>query len=300
MEELQKKHHKEQRDLQSRITQKKKSATKKTRKSVNDECVGLERELREKHATEISLLKGESPDHDSGIEEPPAEVTQNLLPGASSGSLENSLESLSFSVPNDSSMQMKKPNRQKARLARRAAEQQASTAQAAKEAVDLPDLRGKERLEMSEEFKARGLREKEVRPDGHCMYSAIADQLTQASISTCLADKDSSNASVPEYKLVRQAAASYIMDHPDDFLPFLEEPLDIYVTKIKDTAEWGGQLELLATAKAYDVNINVLQSGGRVEKIEGVANDPKALLWLVYYRHSFGLGEHYNSLRKAP
>jgi OTU domain-containing protein 6 len=23
-------------------------------------------------------------------------------------------------------------------------------------------------------------------------------------------------------------------------------------------------------------------------------------IWLAYYRHNFGLGEHYNSLRKAP
>ncbi|KAK0246607.1 OTU protein, partial [Friedmanniomyces endolithicus] len=59
MEDLQARHRKEQRDLQSRVTQKKKRASKKTRKGVNDECEKLEAELKEKHAAEIALLSGE-------------------------------------------------------------------------------------------------------------------------------------------------------------------------------------------------------------------------------------------------
>ena len=59
MEELQARHRKEQRDLQSRITQKKKSATKKTRKGINDECESLQRQLLDKQQAEISQLNGE-------------------------------------------------------------------------------------------------------------------------------------------------------------------------------------------------------------------------------------------------
>ena len=65
-------------------------------------------------------------------------------------------------------------------------------------------------------------------------------------------------------------------------------------------------MELMALAKAYGVSINVLHGDGRVDKIkpgdeaaEEDGDDGKSI-WLGYYRHSHGLGEHYNSLRKAP
>jgi OTU domain-containing protein 6 len=81
----------------------------------------------------------------------------------------------------------------------------------------------------------------------------------------------------------------------------LEEPLGEYVRKIRETGEWGGQLELMALAKTYGIDINVLQGDGRVEKIEGAAdgNKDEKVAWLAYYKHGFGLGEHYNSLRKS-
>src|SRR5436305_7686462 len=56
MEELQARHRKEQRDLQSRITQKKKNASKKTRKGVNDECDALQQELLERQEAELKTL----------------------------------------------------------------------------------------------------------------------------------------------------------------------------------------------------------------------------------------------------
>src|SRR5215468_11083523 len=58
MEELLAKHRKEQRELQARMTQKRKSATKKTRKGVNDECEALERELNEQQQAEMASLNG--------------------------------------------------------------------------------------------------------------------------------------------------------------------------------------------------------------------------------------------------
>ena len=58
MEELQARHRKEQRDLQSQIAQKKKSASKKTRKGVNDECARLERELADRQELEVAELAG--------------------------------------------------------------------------------------------------------------------------------------------------------------------------------------------------------------------------------------------------
>ncbi|KAK2625228.1 hypothetical protein QTJ16_005597 [Diplocarpon rosae] len=62
--------------------------------------------------------------------------------------------------------------------------------------------------------------------------------------------------------------------------------------------QWGGHLELLALAKNYNVEICVLQDGAQ-QNIEGGGKDSEKI-WLAYYRHGFGLGEHYNSLRKSP
>ncbi|KAL8720855.1 MAG: hypothetical protein Q9225_002334 [Loekoesia sp. 1 TL-2023] len=303
MDELQKKHRQEQRDLQARITQKKKSATKKTRKGVNDECAELERQLKEKQDLEISEINGEQKsnghplDNDLDSEdEPSLDVNGN---GFGIGIQRTDVSSLQ---PKDEPA--RKPNRQKARLARRAAEQESIANQAANEAKELPDLRQQESEAMRTQYTSKGLVEHEIRSDGHCLYAAVADQLTNRKLDLMpilpLHDMDSvPSSSAPPYKITRTIAASYIKNHVDDFLPFLEEPLDDYLHKIQDTGEWGGHLELLALAKAYNVNINVLQSSGQVERIESGTDGSRPALWLSYYHHNFGLGEHYNSLRQV-
>lgn len=196
--------------------------------------------------------------------------------------------------------QPRKRNRQKERLARRAAEQEAAVQEAQKEAANQPDQRAAEKAVLQKEFDSRGLAEKLIRPDGHCLFSAVADQLSLAGIPL---GRDSETTEVKEdlrYKLVRKEAAGYIETHPDDFVPFLDEPLEDYVHKIRDTAEWGGHLELLAVSKRYNVEICVLQNGAPQTIEPGIDGpSPVEKIWLAYYRHGFGLGEHYNSLRKT-
>jgi len=332
MEDLQARHRKEQRDLQARITQKKKSATKKTRKGVNDECAEFERQLFERQQGEIAAHgvgsvpgtideSGEDQTRPSASEQDWTSGTSNSsLPecrshspggaarGNSGDDLKDAVQGLSVTDTVNRSQQNKKPNRQKARLAKRAAEKEALAAEAAQEATALPDLREMERAAMLEEFERYGLKEKDIRPDGHCLYSAVADQLKQIGVglmphgSAKIVDDETTSDSkeLADYKIVRYAAADYIALNPDDFIPFLEEPLDDYTHKIKDTAEWGGQLELLALAKAYRVEIHVLQSASSLEKIVPDTSTEGRTIWLAYYRHNYGLGEHYNSLRKAP
>lgn len=302
MEGLQKRHRQEQKDLQSRITQKKKSATKKTRKCVNDECEELERQLRDRHESELSLpTRTQTNEH---IElDADEDYPEDPLQGEADHG--DDVPKKSAVAASDTVSQARKPNRHKARLARRAAEQEAAVAKATEEAASLPDLREQERVVMSEAFKKHGLKEKAIRPDGHCLYSAVADQLNAVGVTwkpkaTTPSTLDGTQPTAPDYKLTREAAAAYISEHPEDFLPFVEEPLEHYTKKIRDTAEWGGQLELLALSKVYGVNICVLQGDGRVEKIEPGADGAVRSIWLAYYRHTYGLGEHYNSLQREP
>ncbi len=302
MEELQKKHRQERKNLESRITQKKKSATKKTRKGVNDECANLERQLKEQQELELAALNGDSELDAFNTEHDPADKFEEDIP--TGGDLDDSMKALHIDPEVVTSDQTKKPNRQKARLARRAAEQDAAVAQADKEASNLPDLRKKECEAMRIAYTSFGLEEKEVRSDGHCLYAAVADQLINSDIGL----KPRFDIGIVEpnydppnhgYKVTRQAAANYISSNPDDFVPFLEEPLEDYVKNIRDTGEWGGHLELLALARAYIVHINVLQGDGKVETIECGSKTNANPLWIAYYRHNFGLGEHYNSLRRV-
>ena len=286
MEELQKRHRQEQKDLQAVVMQKKKNASKKTRKGVLDECGGLEQALKKRQELESSELLGnaELPSEYStneGVQQLDANCkTENVVIDQESTS-----ESMGISQP------LRKRNRQKERLARRTAEQEQATDQAEEEASNQTDYRAKEREKMELEFAARGLIEQEIRSDGHCLYAAIADQLKQNGITIA--------TDLPDYKVIRRDTALFIQSHADDFIPFLEEPLDEYIVKIRDTAEWGGQLELMAITKVYGITINVLQGDGQVIRIEAEESTRKEA-WLAYYRHSFGLGEHYNSLRKKP
>lgn len=322
LEQMQARHRKEQRDLVSRITNKKKNATKKTRKGVNDECAQLELELKARQEDELRQLQGGggADDNDEQAQEPEEDeqnagestvndVTEQLQKTTVSD--QSSKTSSPPSVEQSSGGGEKKRNRQKERLARRQAEIEAAAAAAEKEASSMVDHRGIEKAYMSREFKAHSLDEKDIEPDGHCLFSAVADQLAVHGLPVdgplSKSKRTQTQEKLPPYRVVRHTAVDYMEKHADDFAPFLEEPFDTYVAKIRDTAEWGGQLELTALANAYNVEIRVVQDG-RTEVIQpnavanGESNADKEelkVLWLAYYRHGYGLGEHYNSLRKA-
>ncbi|GAB7355603.1 hypothetical protein MBLNU459_g6331t1 [Dothideomycetes sp. NU459] len=348
MDELRAQHRREAKELQARITQKKKGATKKTRKGVNDECDALERDMKERHAQEAASLDPSpaaaaagvaadglaeltltaSGDAASAAAAAPAALPPQPSP-VSDPSVTPSQQAAEEEGDDPRSVSangnVKKPNRAKARLARRQAEQEALFARAEQEASQLPNQKAQERERMLAGFAARGLTEREIRADGHCLYSAVADQMAalglplgaptakpRLSVPAMFKSKDKDKdgeagggagaAKNEPYRQVRRAAADYIAAHPDDFAPFLDEPLAFYVHKIRETGEWGGQLELMALAKTYGLHISVLQGDGRVEEIvpDGDDGDDKRRIWLAYYRHGFGLGEHYNSLHKTP
>lgn len=300
LDQLQTRHRKELRDLQSRITQKKKNATKKTRKGVNEECAELERLLKEQQAEEIRRANGEAPPPEPEPDEEDQD-DDGLVPA---------METVSISSPQPPPQKEKEPgqkqNRHRARLARRAAEAEAAAAAAASEAAAQPDRRASERAAMERAFKENSLREKDIEPDGHCLFSAVADQLGVVGIQvlpTSTPAAAAAAAAAPAYKVVRRTAAEYMTKHADDFAGFLEEPVGEYAARIRDTAEWGGELELSALARAYGVEIRVVQDG-RTEVVAPFEDteeggEGRKTLWLAYYRYGYGLGEHYNSLRSV-
>ncbi|CCO33301.1 hypothetical protein BN14_07375 [Rhizoctonia solani AG-1 IB] len=63
-----------------------------------------------------------------------------------------------------------------------------------------------------EECKAQGIHMVEIPPDGHCLYTAVADQLALLGLIPSSAVHPSTT---------RNAAADYMLAHPDSFIPFL-------------------------------------------------------------------------------
>lgn len=152
-----------------------------------------------------------------------------------------------------------------------------------------------------------GVKMHDITPDGHCLYSSIADQynLLYHHHRT--------------YQDMRKLASQHMKAHRDDFLPFvsdsdekmagiinseagkknndhaLEDHYLAYCDAIETTAVWGGQPEILALSQALDVPIWVVQSGSPTLKI-GEEKRTTPLL-ISYHRKMFGLGEHYQSLR---
>ncbi|GMK54235.1 hypothetical protein CspeluHIS016_0108210 [Cutaneotrichosporon spelunceum] len=163
----------------------------------------------------------------------------------------------------------------------------------------------------------------EIQPDGHCMFSAVADQLGLLSI---LPAEQANNPYT-----TRRVAAQYMREHKDDFIPFLpsvdgedmpgatddgimdDAQFDEYCHRVEGTAEWGGEPEIQALSRAYDIPIHVIQRGpptvvshGGLGDAFGGATDAQAsadagerIVRISYHRRMYGLGEHYNSLRLA-
>ncbi|KAI0695925.1 cysteine proteinase [Cytidiella melzeri] len=220
-----------------------------------------------------------------------------------------SLDSVASNLEKESKQDSR--SRHKARQARKAA------SMAEQYAPSDPDADARLEREAREEERAimqtcdeLGVRMVEMNPDGHCLFSAIADQLATLGV-------------IPQakatYALTRHTAADYIQTHPDDFLPFLPSTFAedgegetgeglmspnefaAYCTKIRDTAVWGGEPEILALSRAFNVPIHVIQGAKPHVVVHNPAGEPPPgnvpVLRISYHRRMYGLGEHYNSLR---
>jgi len=148
-----------------------------------------------------------------------------------------------------------------------------------------------------------------VTPDGHCLFAAVADQLAVLGIIP---------RTQATYAVTRVAAANYIYTHPAEFVPFLPSidgedgvgatdaglitprQFEIYCTSIRDTGVWGGEPEILALSRAYNIPIHVIQSGTPPVVVHNPTGAPdhgdgldgtKKVVRISYHRRMYGLGE---------
>lgn len=143
------------------------------------------------------------------------------------------------------------------------------------------------------------------------MYSAIADQLHLLGLS-----RD------PSYHATRHAAANYLVENADAFMPFVAsihgedmagatddgmmtpEGYREYCKRVEQSGDWGGEIEIQALSKYYNIPIHVIQHGPPhiishtpVDEGSGPLTAEQAkmagdkVVRISYHRRMYGLGE---------
>ena len=125
-----------------------------------------------------------------------------------------------------------------------------------------------------------GLRERVIRGDGNCQFSALSDQLYHT----------------PAYhKHVRKYVIYHLVRNPDAYMHFVcGESWTAYLKRMAKPGEWGDHLTLQAAANVYGIQINLLTSYAEQAYIEV---QPKVrcserILWLTFMAEV-----HYNSIK---
>src|SRR4051794_23713967 len=152
----------------------------------------------------------------------------------------------------------------------------------------------------------------QINADGHCLYSAVADQLALLSIIP---------SSQATYTNARLVASNYIWSHPEDFLPFLPDEtlgssglmsprsFENYCAAIRETSVWGGEPEILALSRAFNVPIHVVQGASPPVVVHNPVGAPadgdimdkdKKVVRISYHRKMYGLGEVSRIARSRP
>lgn len=240
------------------------------------EIAKLEEELTSRHKKELEVLENDL-------------IKENRQ----GQDVTKEIEVMSLNTDN-SEPQSKLSKAQKRRDKKAAKEREREERIAEAELENVHSARNVEAEKLKEILAAKCLSIKEITPDGNCLYNAVADQLSRRNQQT-------------EMQALRKLAADYMLNHQDDFLPFLtdsktgqlytSDQFIRYCEEIVGTTTWGGHLEIQALSQALQMPIEVYQAHAAVLGI-GEEYDSQPIL-LSYHHHAYGLGEHYNSVIPA-
>ncbi|OIT30960.1 PREDICTED: OTU domain-containing protein 6B-like [Nicotiana attenuata] len=296
LEEMLSRHRKEISQLQDKEIAMKKAAAKGSKaeqkakkKQVDEEVAKLSANLKERHAGELSSL-GYSGGSNNGKEKGNLDTLVKAIAGVSVGG------------QNDHS----KPSKSVKRREKRAQQEAAREQRIQEEQSNIVSDRVIENEKLDSKLEPLGLMVNEIKPDGHCLYRAVENQLAVRS----------GGSSPYTYLELRQMVAAYMRKHATDFLPFflsenaeggesddsLVERFENYCREVESTAAWGGQLELGALTHILKKHIMIFSGSfpdvemGKEYKSDNGSGSSTSSIMLSYHMHAFGLGEHYNSV----
>ncbi|XP_057806983.1 OVARIAN TUMOR DOMAIN-containing deubiquitinating enzyme 5-like [Salvia miltiorrhiza] len=295
LEEMLSRHRKETNDLQNKEVAMKKAAAKgskaeqKTKKKqVDEEISRLSTKLKERQAEELASL---------GF---------NSSNGSQKGKLDDLVVKAIAGVSVSNQAEQPKLSKSAKKHKKRAEQEAAREQRIQEEQNQIVSDRMVEDEKLEKKLEPLGFTINEIKPDGHCLYRAVENQLAL----------QSGGSSPYNYQELRQMVAAYMREHTTDFLPFflsenmadgeseesLTERFENYCKEIESTAAWGGQLELGALTHCLKKHIMIFSGSfpdvemGKEYKSGNVTGSSSSSVMLSYHRHAFGLGEHYNSV----
>ncbi|CAA0841527.1 Cysteine proteinases superfamily protein [Striga hermonthica] len=292
LEEMLSRHRIENSDLQKKEMSMKKAAAKGSKaeqkakkKLVDDEIHHLSTNLKQRQADELASLGYSS----STSESQKGKNLDNLVKAIAGVSITNQAE-------------QSKPSKSLKRREKRAQKEAARERRIQDEQSQIVSDRSIEDEKLAKKLGPLGFTINDIKPDGHCLYRAVEDQL----------GLQSGGPSPYTYHELRQMVAAYMREHKLDFLPFflsenaeddeseesMAERFENYCKEIESTAAWGGQLEIEALTHCLKKHI-VIYSGSFPDVEMGKeykCSSPSSSIMLSYHRYAFGLGEHYNSV----
>lgn len=293
-DEMLSRHRKELSQLQNKETELKKAAAKGSKaeqkakkKQVEEEISGLSTKLKERHAEELASL---------------GYIETN---GNVKGNIDNLVKAIA-GVSVASQSEHSKPSKSLKRREKRAQQEAAREQRIQEEQQNIVSDRMIENEKLEKKLEPLGLTVNEIKPDGHCLYRAVENQLALLS----------GGSSPYTYQELREIIAAYMRAHASEFLPFflsentvegnteksVAEKFENYCKEVESTAAWGGQLELGALSHCLKRHIKIFSGSfpdvemGKEYQSDGGSGLSNPTIMLSYHRHAYGLGEHYNSV----
>lgn len=282
-ETLAKQQRKEKKDLQAKVQSMKNAVPKndkKRRKQLTEDIAKLEAELNQKHEEELKQLNSNTSASELKV------AVEEVV---------NGVEALPVDGDEQNETNQTRVSKAQKRRDKKAAEEKERQSRIAEAEVEnLSGLRHQEGLKLAQKLAERQLQIREISSDGHCMYRAVEDQLSQRGVTSLTLS----------LKELRARTAQQMRNNANDFLPFLTntttgdmytaDEFEKYCNDVEHTAAWGGQLELRALTQVLQLPIEVIQADSPTIRIG--EEYEKAPVTLIYMRHAYGLGEHYNSV----
>lgn len=278
-EDLATRHKKERKELQAKIQALKKTAgkgDKKKKKEVLEEIARLESDLDKKHADEIAQVENTVNTTNNGENSNNAHDANQNDVDSDAGQEEKTVR-----VSRAQKRREKKENEEKVRQAEILAQDE----------INKTGPRMIEEKTIKSALVKYGLRLQPIASDGNCLYNAIRNQLQVT------------GRVVDDVQTLRNKTADYILQNKDSLIFYMTNPdtgdcltdaeFEKYCNDLRNTAAWGGQIEISALSQILQAPIEVVQATGP-PTIQGAEQFKPPNLVITYHRNLYSLGEHYN------
>ncbi|XP_041953346.1 OTU domain-containing protein 3 [Alosa sapidissima] len=138
---------------------------------------------------------------------------------------------------------------------------------------------GEEFVSFSNQLQALGLKLREVPGDGNCLFRALGDQLEGHSRG---------------HLRLRQETVQYMMDHRQDFEPFVEDevPFTQHLSNLSQPGMFAGNDAIVSFARSQQVKVVIHQLNAPLWEINGSEKQLCRELHIAYR-----YGDHYDSVR---